>query len=200
MAEGFRGRDGADLFIQLCSSPMGHGLTLLPNAQAPLQMGPNQCPGISLGARGGQHGNPLAGALLTRLSAISGRRQRKQGSRGVREGEPSQGQQGGPECLGQDLAQDTQVFQTYCPEGLALPPSLGTILHSPTGGKQGRLGRLTALGLSSYCSSLVPGIRCQGGTDMYPHCKEKGGDWDNTGEQKTVPKGDWAGPSVSVPV
>ena len=44
-----------------------------------------------------------------------------------------------------------------------MPLSLPGEASSPGSREQGRLRRLTALGLSSYSSSLVPGIRCREG-------------------------------------
>lgn len=127
MAEGFPGSDGADLSIQLCSSPMGRGLTLLPNPQTPHQLGPNHSPGMRLGTRGGRHGKASGSCCPSQAVRHPGKMQRKQVSGGVGEGEPSQGAAG---STGVPLAR-RGPGHTGLPDllpSLALPPSLGTIL------------------------------------------------------------------------
>lgn len=76
-AEGSRGNRGASLPAQLrsltCGSPTGRGLTLLPQAQAPLQRGPSRSPGMGLGPQGRLCGKASGSCVPCQVSAILGR-------------------------------------------------------------------------------------------------------------------------------
>lgn len=116
-SRGAVGSGGAALLAQLCSltcpSPVGGGLTLLPQAQAALRRGPSQSPGMGLGAQGRLHGKASGSCAPYQESAVLGRHRRVGGQR------RAAGQQGGPERLCPELVQVTR------PETLAPSSSLG---------------------------------------------------------------------------